>query len=123
METVCPHCGTPLTVEERDALTIADCPACGWSGGSVGDPNFNEMPRSSQVSVFVRAAHPLPLEALRRLRELLEKAASAPLTELKSILAQGISLGPHAPYKATELREILEPLGFQVICTEHVNET
>jgi len=89
----------------------------------VGDPHFNEMPRSRQVSVSVRAAHPLPLEALQKVRELSERAASVPPTELKVTLVKGISLGLHAPYKAMELREMLEPLGFQVICTERANET
>jgi hypothetical protein len=88
----------------------------------VGTPQFLEMPRSIPVLVLVQAPHSLPPDALRRVREFSEVAAAAPPTELKALLAKGVSLGLRAPYQAMELREILEPLGFRVTCTPHVDE-
>jgi hypothetical protein len=119
---LCPRCGVKLLVDGGGVLTLFDCPGCGWTGGSVGTPAFQELPRANPVEVFVRATGSPSVEALIALRRLSQAATDAPLSEVKALLANGVSLGSLAPYRAKEVQDLLERLGIQVTCRERIDE-
>lgn len=77
---------------------------------------FAEMPPSIPIAVTARSNSPTSALALKTIRTNSRLAQALPLVELQQRLdsPEGLEFGPQAEYRAKELVELLEPLGFAV---------
>ncbi|NVD97810.1 hypothetical protein [Massilia sp. BJB1822] len=112
----CPNCEMPIESNEIGEMITYSCNLCGWSDFVLIARVFPDMPRSITMSVTVRSSSSPSALAMKTIRSLARSAAEISLGELPERLRApaGLDLGPQAEYRARELVDLLEPLGFAI---------
>jgi len=97
-------------------MVIYSCTMCGWNTSVMIARVFLGMAPSVTMSVTVRSTSFLSALAMKTIRSLARSVTAIPLSELQEQLEApiGVDLGPQSEYRARELLDLLEPLGFAV---------